>query len=143
MTGSEARRFFKDYMKLHNINWYKDFDNGCARFTMEYMSKNSPGGFVESCIWFNEETAEVRVYYNAYCSEISRKNDCLDKLYRILNFINARVFLTAVIFADCISRICFILREYISQRINAMTLRLHQLSIMIFGKWHQLKLAII
>lgn len=92
MTASEARRFFKDYMKLHNINCYKDFDNGCARFTMEYMSKNSPGGFVEFCIWFYEETAEVRVYYNAYCSEISRKSDCLDKLYRILNFINARVF---------------------------------------------------
>lgn len=95
MTKKEAIKNFVAYLRNHNVKYHEDLDNGCIRFTMRYTSENSPEGHVESCIWFYAtDSAEVRVYYNAAGADICKKSRCCDGLLRVLNYINARVFLS-------------------------------------------------
>ena len=69
-------------------------DLGTVRFTIEYLGfENSPGKSIESCIWWYDEAAEVRVYFNEigakFCKEYPQD---YNELYRLLNFINARIW---------------------------------------------------
>lgn len=95
MTGKEAIKKFTDYLKNHNIYYVRELDNGCIRYTMQYKARNAPDGYVESCIWFYEEdNAEVRVYYNQAGADICKASQHRNALLELLNFINARVFLS-------------------------------------------------
>lgn len=94
MTRIEAIRNFINYMKNHNIPIIMDNDDGCVRFTMQYIADNAPDGYVESCIWFYNDNAELRVYFNATGAEICKNSDHRDSLLHLLNYINARVFLS-------------------------------------------------
>ncbi len=95
MTQREALKNFTGYMKSHNIPYVKDEDDGCPQYTMQYRADNAPDGYVESCIWFYEkDNAEVRVYYNATGAEICKNSEYRDVLLQLLNYINARVFLS-------------------------------------------------
>ena len=85
---------FSNYLKAYNIKTLKDLDLGTVRFTMEYLGfKNSPGKSIESCIWWYDEAAEVRVYFNEtgvkFCKEYPQN---YNELYRLLNFINSRIW---------------------------------------------------
>lgn len=92
--GGEVIKNFTDYLKLHNIPHVTDIDNGCPRFTMVYDAKNAPNHSVESCIWFyDHDVAEARCYYTAMGAAICKDSEHKDGLLRLLNFINARVFL--------------------------------------------------
>lgn len=95
MTKKDSLKSFVAYMKSHNIPYVEGDDDGCIRYTMKYRADNAPGGYVESCIWFYEEdNAEVRVYYNAAAVAICKSSINHDRLLQLLNYINARVFLS-------------------------------------------------
>lgn len=93
MTRKEAIKSFTDYMKRHNISCVTDLDNGVQRFTMHYRAENAPNYCVESCIWFYQDIAEVRCYYTAMGALFCKTSEYKEGLLRLLNFINARVFL--------------------------------------------------
>ena len=95
MTQRDSIKNLLTYVKNHNIPVYKDNDDGRMRYSMQYRAANAPDGYVESCIWFYEkDSAEVRVYYNATGAEICKNSDHRDGLLQLLNYINARVFLS-------------------------------------------------
>lgn len=48
---------------------------------------------LEGCIWFFDKAAEVRVYYNSIGADICKRSEYRGELYRLLNFINALVFM--------------------------------------------------
>ena len=63
MDKREAIEKFSKYLKSYNIKVLKNLDLGTVRFTMEYLGfENSLGISIESCIWWYDEAAEVRVY---------------------------------------------------------------------------------
>ena len=94
MTRIEAIKSFIKYMKEHNIQVIMGEDDGCTRYTMQYRADKAPDGCVESCIWWFADCAEVRVYFDATGSEICKNSEYRDELLKLLNFINARVFLS-------------------------------------------------
>lgn len=94
MAQKDAIKKLTDYFKVHNIDYETSVDNGCMQFVMSYDAENAPGRYIESCIWFYEDAAEARVYYNAMGAEICGKSEHITGLLRLLNFINARVFLS-------------------------------------------------
>ena len=94
MNKRDAVKDFSTYLKNHVIRHKKDFDDGVVRYTMQYEAENAPGKYVESCIWFYEDNAEVRVYYNQMGADICKASEYRNALLELLNFINARVFLS-------------------------------------------------
>lgn len=111
MTRKEAIKNFTDYLKQHNISHVTDIDNGCQRYTMIYSAENAPNYCVESCIWFyDHDVAEARCYYTAMGAALCKNSEYKDGLLRLLNFINARVFLNWAAM-DCTSRICCTIPE--------------------------------
>lgn len=48
---------------------------------MEYMAENSPEKYVESCVWFYKDDAEVRVYYNQAGADICKASEHRNALY--------------------------------------------------------------
>lgn len=91
-VGAMARDF-KDYLKSFQIPYKEDVDMGVRRFSFVFMCENAPGGFVEGCIWFFDKAAEVRTYYNSIGADVCRRSEYRAELYRLLNFINARVYM--------------------------------------------------
>lgn len=53
-----------------------------------------PDYITEGCIWFYENSMEVRVYYSKLGAEICQKSKYLPELYRLLNYINARLWVS-------------------------------------------------
>lgn len=98
MTRRNAIQSFMTYAENHNMHVTptigKNDDGSTSNcYTMQYRADAAPHGFVESSIWFHDDSAEIRVYYNAYAAEICRKSEYIHALLQLLNFINARVFL--------------------------------------------------
>ena len=92
--GSErAAHWMESYLKSLAIPYKKDIDLGVTKITFIFLCENAPGGFTEGCIWFFDVAAEARVYYNEMGSDICRKSEYRQELLRLLNFINARVFM--------------------------------------------------
>lgn len=94
MTKQEAIKKITGYLKSHNIQYETRLDEGCMQITMAYNVENAPDKCVESCVWFHEDVMEARVYYSALGAEICKESEHINSLFRILNFINARVFLS-------------------------------------------------
>ncbi|MDY6356503.1 MAG: hypothetical protein SPL59_04645 [Catonella sp.] len=91
--SERAAHWLESYLRSCAVPYKKDIDLGVARFTFVFMCENAPGGFIEGCIWFFDKVAETRVYYNQMGADICRKSECRQDLLRLLNFINARVFM--------------------------------------------------
>lgn len=94
MTKQEAIKTITKHLKSHNIQYTTALDEGCVQITMVYDAENAPDRCIESCIWFYGDAMEARVYYSALGSEICKKSEHIDSLFRVLNYINARVFLS-------------------------------------------------
>lgn len=94
MTKENAIRSVKDYLGSHNIECGWGVEHGSAQLTMAHEAEAAPGKCIESCVWFYPDGMEARVYYSALGSEICRKSRHIDALLRVLNFVNARVFLS-------------------------------------------------
>ena len=93
MTRREAVKKLTDYLKERNIEYHVCVEGGCPMLTIVYRADNAPGYCVESCIRFYEKEAEAGVYYSTLGAEVCRKSAYRDGLLRVLNFINAKVFL--------------------------------------------------
>ena len=85
--------WFLKYLRYHFVPYKEDKDGGVLRYTFVFMSENSPGGFVEGCVWFYDKAAEVRLYYNQIGADLCKGSEHRPELLRLLNFINARVFM--------------------------------------------------
>ena len=95
MDRNSAIEKFSNYLRSYNIQALKDLESGTVRFTMEYRGfENVPGKSIESCIWWYDEAAEVRVYYNENGAKFCREHpENHNALYRLFNFINARIWI--------------------------------------------------
>lgn len=81
------------YLKLHNLYFEIDQMEGIPRLTMVLKNCNKcPDYITEGCIWFYENSMEVRVYYSKLGAEICQKSKYLPELYRLLNYINTRLW---------------------------------------------------
>lgn len=95
MTKNGAIKNFESYMKNHQIRYRRKPDDGCPLYLMKYNAENAPNRYVEACIWFYPDNgAEARCYYSSMGAEICRNSPHRNELLRVLNFINARVFLS-------------------------------------------------
>ena len=86
---------FEQYLKSHNLEYVKSIDNGAVLITMAFPAPKCPGKWVEGCVWFYKECMEARTYYSETGANFCRKSEHRDELFRLLNFLNARVFLYA------------------------------------------------
>ena len=83
------------YLKQHNLYFETDLMEGIPRITMVFKNcDRSPGYITEGCIWFYENSMEVRVYYSKLGAEICQKSKHLPELYRLMNYINARLWVS-------------------------------------------------
>ena len=94
MNRIEAIRYYEGYLKRNHIRYKKTIDSGVPLITMAFAVEKVPGGYVESCIWWFEDVAEARVYYNEAGMNICAESEYRDELIRVLNYINARVFMS-------------------------------------------------
>ena len=83
------------YLKQHNLYFETDLMEGIPRITMVFKNcDRSPGYITEGCIWFYEDFMEVRVYYSKLAGEICQKSKYMPELYRLMNYINARLWVS-------------------------------------------------
>lgn len=81
------------YLKLHNLYFEIDQIEGIPRITMVFKNcDRCPDYITEGCIWFYEDFMEVRVYYSKLAGEICQKSKYMPELYRLMNYINARLW---------------------------------------------------
>lgn len=95
MEKIEAIRKFKKYLNSYGIPYKESCDNGGRMLTMSYAADNAPNEAVEACIWFfDDDIAETRCYYTALGAKLCEKSEHRGELLRLLNYINARVYLS-------------------------------------------------
>ena len=83
------------YLNLHNLYFKEDHSEGIPRITMVFKNcDRCPDYITEGCIWFYENSMEVRVYYSKLGAEICQKSKYLPELYRLVNYINARLWVS-------------------------------------------------
>ena len=88
------RNDFLSYLKERNIYFFEDFSEGTPRITMSFEGfQNSPSKRIEACVWFyGDSTLEARVYYAEPSPQIVERSGHLPEIFRLLNYLNARVF---------------------------------------------------
>lgn len=93
---NSPKEYIISYMKERDIYFKEDVFEGTPRITMSFSGyPNSPSKRIESSIYFYSEAKaiEVRVYYALPEPDIVEKGtERLPELFRLLNFINASVF---------------------------------------------------
>ena len=91
--ANKAMSNFLAYLKSHNIDFETDCEDGIPRITMTFKNcERCPGRITEGCIYFYEDCMEVRVYYSASGANICKESENLNDLYRLLNFLHARLW---------------------------------------------------
>lgn len=81
------------YLKLYNLYFETDQMEGIPRIKMVFKNcDRSPDYITEGCIWLYENSMEVRVYYSELGAEICKKSKHLPELYKLMNYINARLW---------------------------------------------------
>lgn len=93
MAKKQVLQHFTAYLDSHHINYSTTIDEGSIQYNMVYPAITAPNKQVESCIWFHDDDAECRVYYSCIGSEVCKSSSHINDLYRLLNFINASVYL--------------------------------------------------
>ncbi len=82
------------YLKNHGIRFSVGQDDGTLLLTMVFQVENAPNHEIESCVWtYDADEMEIRTYYDSVGQMICRNSEDKDQLFRLLNYINARVFL--------------------------------------------------
>lgn len=82
------------YLKSHNIHFKDDMEeDGIPRITMVFQNcMMCPGKIAEGCIFYFDDFIEVRVYYSKLGAEICRNSNNMPDMYRLVNFLNARLW---------------------------------------------------
>lgn len=82
------------YLKQNNIYFKTAQTEKAPRITMVFENcDRCPDGIVEGCIWFFKDSMEVRIYYSKTGAEICKKSKNFLEIYRLINFINARLWI--------------------------------------------------
>lgn len=93
MNKKEAKRMFVTYLKERNIKFHEYFSDGEVSIYMLFTGyEKCPDMVLESSVFFYESSLESRVYYNANAANWIKKSDDLSDMYRLLNYINAKVW---------------------------------------------------
>ena len=93
LEAEEAMSDFAAYLQSYNISFETDYFEGTPRITMLFKNcEMCPGKISEGCIYFYDEEMEVRVFYSGLGSEMCKKSENLPDLYRLMNYLNARVW---------------------------------------------------
>ncbi len=85
-------KYMMRYARKNNIHYHLVVDGDYLQLAMIYKYENCPNRYLEACIWFKENCAEARVYYSKGASNWFKEADDLSDIYRILNYINAKVW---------------------------------------------------
>ena len=92
MTKEEAKARFTGYLKSHFIKFLEDTECETDRYYLLYDGYElCPDRRLESCVWFNDDDMEVRVYYSRSGAKWCRESEHKPELMRLLNYINALV----------------------------------------------------
>lgn len=94
MTRTQAKNRFIAYLRDNNISYTESICNGDYCLTMLFTGyDNCPDNVLEGCIYFYEDCLEARVYFDENAAGwIKKRADSLTGIYRLLNFINARLW---------------------------------------------------
>lgn len=94
MDKKKARLLFTKYLKERNIKFHEHLSDGEASIYMLLTGcERCPDNVLECSIYFFDSCMEARIYYNANAANwIAKRSDDLSDMYRILNYINARVW---------------------------------------------------
>ncbi len=85
------------YLQNNRIHFIQDvdFDSGLDRITILFQNCScSPGGIIESSIYFHSDCFEISVYYCEEASNWLKKASpkAQAKVYRLLNYVNAEIW---------------------------------------------------
>lgn len=95
MTSLQAKSMMKKYLREHFIKYHEDIDCGVSRYTMLYEGCDCcPDKVLEACIWFYQDFMECRVYYDCNGAKWCRESEHRGELLQLLNFCNARVWIS-------------------------------------------------
>ena len=97
MNRIEIRRRVVEHLKTHHIQYMDDFNSPCGheRLLLNFVNRdNAPGETIEATFILHNEWIESQAYYNQVGSILCKRSDHIPELYRVLNYINARVLLT-------------------------------------------------
>lgn len=85
---------FSSYLKAHNIQFARHTaEDGTPQITMVFKNCDMcPWEITEGCIFFHDDSMEARVYYSELGAEICRDSEKRPDLYRLMNFLHARVW---------------------------------------------------
>lgn len=94
MNKSEARRKMIAYLKKRNIAFFEHLHDGGSCIVMVFEDYTTcPNSILESSIYFWDTCMETRVYFSENASGwIKERSDDLADMYRLMNFINARIW---------------------------------------------------
>lgn len=96
VNNNTTNEYILSYLKERNINYKQDSYEGTPCITMSFDGyPNSPSKRIETCIYFYSEASaiEARVYYALPGPNIvEERAEQLPELFRLLNFINASLF---------------------------------------------------
>lgn len=94
MNKKEVKRMFITYLKERNIKFHEHLSDGDTSIYMILTGyEKCPDKALECSIFFFDSCMEVRVYFTQNAAKwISEKSDDLSDMYRLLNYINARVW---------------------------------------------------
>ena len=94
MNKREAKHEFFSYLKERSIQFHEHLECGDTSIYMLLSGYDKcPDKVLECSIFFFDSCMEVRVYFNANANNwIKERVDDLSDIYRLLNYINARVW---------------------------------------------------
>lgn len=94
MNREKAMKQLVDYLRSYNITYHRDIVDATPIITFVLAhADNCPGGFLEGCVFFFKDGMELRTYFSEIATEWCAKSEHIGSLYRLLNYINARVWI--------------------------------------------------
>ena len=94
MNKIEAKNKVIRYLKERNINFQENISNGAEGLAIVLLGySRCPDTILECCFSFYPNDMEIRVYYSENAAHwIAERPERLPDMYRLLNFIAARVW---------------------------------------------------
>lgn len=90
---STAIQGFEDYLKNQKVFYTREENGGLPFILFRVPASNVPDEEIEGIVLFDEYVAEMKLYYIG-TRELCKKSNYRDELFRVLNFVNARLFPT-------------------------------------------------
>lgn len=96
MEQNEARSRFANYFQANEIPCHQIVGEFAHQLIMKfYNQSNAPNCCVEGSLYFFDDCIEARIYYDSAGQKFCRESEYKIELMRLLNYINAKVFVRA------------------------------------------------